>query len=193
MVSITKGYNISCKNNLGGVKYIYLFPFVKYPRSLIEFTDNLLDVFPTTIIYKFEFVGVPSLDISQEENDGGKFYNNSISFELQGLQDAFTVQKLSKKDYRCIVEMNNGNKRILGLFNGLYLDKLSSNTGSGKSDLNGFSLSFKGEEIKEPLFINNLNDAGFTVNQDIETFFRITQSGDFRTIQNNDNRIIQNG
>ena len=193
MVSITKGLNLKCKNNLGGVKYIYLFPFVKYQRSLIGLNGNFLVNFPQTEIYKFEFVGVPTLDISQDEDDGGKFYNNSISFNLQGLKDAFEVQKLAKKDYRCIIETNKGNKRILGLFNGLYLDKLTSNTGSGKSDLNGFSLSFKGEEIKEPFFIEDLADAGFTVNQNIETYFRITQNGDFRTTQNNDNRIINNG
>lgn len=178
MVSITSGYNYKCNDNLGGVKYIYLFPFVKYPRSQINITNNILNTFPTTTIYKFEFVGSPSLEISQEENDGGKFYNESISFDLLGLNDSFEIQKLIKKDYRCIIEDNNGNKRILGLYNGLELNSLNSSTGGGKSDLNGFKLSFKGQEINEPFFINDLNDAGFTISgQDLD--YLLQENGDF--------------
>lgn len=186
MVSITSGYNYKCNDNLGGVKYIYLFPFVKYQRSLINITNNVLNTFPTTTIFKFEFLGSPTLEISQEENDGGKFYNQSISFDLLGLNDSFEIQKLIKKDYRCIIEDNNGNKRILGLYNGLELNSFNSSTGSGKSDLNGFKLSFKGQEINEPFFINDLESAGFVIGQ---FNFLLLEDG-FYLLQENNDKII---
>lgn len=124
---------------------------------------NVLVSYPTTVIYEFDFVGNPNLDISQDENDGGKFYNNNITFDLVGLKDAVEVQKLAKKDYIIIFEDENGNNRILGLKNGLALDSLTSNTGGAKSDLSGFNLSFKGQEEEEPYFINDLANAGFVL------------------------------
>jgi len=127
---------------------------------------NLLVSYPTTLIYEFDFVGNPNVDISQDENDGGKFYNNNITFDLVGLSDAVEIQKLAKKDYIIIFEDENGNNRILGLKNGLALDSLTSNTGGAKSDLSGFNLSFKGQEEEEPYFINNLADAGFVLDDE---------------------------
>lgn len=186
MVSLTSGYKYKCNKNLGGVKYIYLFPFVKYPRSIIDITNNVLDLFPATEIYKFEFIGSANLEINQEENDGGKFYNQGISFDLVNIKDAFEIQKLSKKDYRCIIEDNNGNKRILGLYNGLELNTLTSQSGSGKSDLNGFKLSFKGQEVNEPYFINNLENAGFTI---YEESYLLLENG-FYLLQENNDKII---
>ncbi len=127
---------------------------------------NLLVSYPTTVIYEFDFVGNPNIDISQDENDGGKFYNNNITFDLVGLKDAVEIQKLAKKDYIIIFEDENGNNRILGLKNGLVLDSLTSTTGASKSDLSGFNLSFKGQEEEEPYFINNLTDVGFVLPDD---------------------------
>lgn len=166
MVSLTKNYFINCKSNLGGVRKLYLFPFVKYSRSLVTVVGNLLVSYPTTLIYEFEFVGNPNVDISQDENDGGKFYNNNITFDLVGLSYAVEIQKLAKKDYIIIFEDENGNKRILGLRNGLVLDSLTSSTGGAKSDLSGFNLSFKGQEEQEPYFINNLANTGFVLDNE---------------------------
>ena len=181
MVSLTKNYFINCKSNLGGVRKLYLFPFVKYSRSLLTVVGNLLVSYPTTLIYEFDFVGNPNVDISQDENDGGKFYNNNITFDLVGLKDAVEIQKLAKKDYIIIFEDENGNNRILGLKNGLALDSLTSNTGGAKSDLSGFNLSFKGQEEEEPYFINNLANAGFVLEDepilDPDALLYLTNSG----------------
>ena len=181
MVSLTKNYFINCKSNLGGVRKLYLFPFVKYSRSLLTVVGNLLVSYPTTLIYEFNFVGNPNVDISQDENDGGKFYNNNITFDLVGLKDAVEIQKLAKKDYIIIFEDENGNNRILGLKNGLALDSLTSNTGGAKSDLSGFNLSFKGQEEEEPYFINNLANAGFVLEDepilDPDALLYLTNSG----------------
>jgi hypothetical protein len=181
LVSLTKNYFINCKSNLGGVRKLYLFPFVKYSRSLISVVGNVLVSYPTTVIYEFDFVGTPNVDISQDENDGGKFYNNNITFDLLGLKDAVEIQKLAKKDYIIIFEDENGNNRILGLKNGLALDSLTSNTGGAKSDLSGFNLSFKGQEEEEPYFINNLSNAGFVLEDepilDPDALLYLTNSG----------------
>ena len=189
MVStITQGYNRKCKNSLGGISKLWLFPYVKYSRSQIIIDGNILETFPNTTIYRFNFVGDPSPTENQTEDDGGKYYDLGISFDLQGLNDSANIEKLLYKDYRFIIQDRNGLFRIFGLYDGVECSSLKSNTGSSKADLNGFSLSFEGKEEKGSFFINNLEEAGFF---DADFNYRITQDGQFRITENNNFRIIQ--
>lgn len=194
MVSITQGYNRSCKSSIGGVKKVYFFSFVKYARSLITLNSNVLTSFPTTIIYDFDGFESGGFSESMQEDDGGKFVSQKIdlTFKNSGL-NFLDFQKLLFKDIRLIIEDYNGNKRILGLYNGLEVTNLKSDIGTSKSSLNGFNLSVEGNELISAPFINDLNDAGFTISGTEETFYRITQNGDLRITQNNNNRITQNG
>ena len=176
-----------CRNNLGGVSKLWLFPFVKYNRSQIIIDNNVLVTFPNTDIYKFEFNGNPAPAENQSENEGGKFYDLSISFDLLYSSDATNIEKLLKKDYRLIFQDRNGLYRIFGLYTGLVCDSLTFNSGGGKSDLNGFTLSFTGQEEKGSFFIDNLEDAGFF---DAGEDYRITELGEFRITENDNFRII---
>jgi hypothetical protein len=157
---ITQGFAKRCKDNLGGVQKMYLFPFVKYLRSQIITDGEYLVSFPNTIIFEIEAVQI-SFTEPMQENEGGKFYNQSLGFSLIGNDDFFEIQKLLKKDYRCIIQDRNGNYKILGLYNGLQCTNLTQETGGGKSDLNGFNISFEGQEQRSSLFIEDLEDAGF--------------------------------
>ena len=187
MVStITSGRDRQCRNNLGGISKLWLFPFVKYNRSQIVINNNVLLSFPDTTIYRFNYNGNPAPTENQSENDGGKFYDLSISFDLLYSSDAPNIEKLLKKDYRLIFQDRNGLYRIFGLYTGLVCDSLTYNSGGGKSDLNGFTLSFSGQEEKGSFFIDNLEDAGFF---DADIDFRITELGEFRITENNNFRI----
>ena len=189
MVStVTQGYNRKCKDSLGGISKLWLFPYVKYSRSQIIIDGNILETFPNTTIYRFNFVSNPSPTENQAEDDGGKYYDLGISFDLQGLNGSANIEKLLYKDYRFIIQDRNGLFRIFGLYNGVECSSLTSNTGSSKTDLNGFNLSFEGKEEKGSFFINNLEEAGFF---DADFNYRITQDGQFRITENNNFRIIQ--
>ena len=189
MVStITSGRDRQCRNNLGGISKLWLFPFVKYSRSQIVINNNVLLSFPDTTIYRFNYNGNPAPTENQSENDGGKFYDLSISFDLLYSSDAPNIEKLLKKDYRLIFQDRNGLYRIFGLYTGLVCDSLTYNSGGGKSDLNGFTLSFSGQEEKGSFFIDNLEDAGFF---DADIDFRITELGEFRITENNNFRITE--
>jgi len=188
MVStITSGYNRKCKDNLGGVDEIYLFPFVNYSRSQINVSENILVTFPTTTIYKFYSNGSPNANESQEQDDGGKYYNQTLALELQGANESENISKLLRKDYRLIFRDRNGLYRIFGLYNGLEAGTLNYDTGSGKSDFNGFKIDFSGKEEYQSFFINDLEEAGF-FNADFD--YRITEAGEFRITENNEFRIV---
>ena len=114
VLAVNNGYNRKCKNNLGGIDEIYLFPFVNYSRSQIVTSGNILTTFPMTTIYKFYSNGSPNANENQETEAGGKFYNQSIALELQGANDSENISKLLYKDYRLIFKDRNGLYRIFG-------------------------------------------------------------------------------
>jgi hypothetical protein len=189
MVStVLNGYNRKCKDSLAGISEIYLFPYVQYSRSQIIVTGNVLGTFPNTTIYKFYANGNPNANEAQEEDAGGKFYNQSIALELQGANQSENISKLLRKDYRLIFRDRNGLYRIFGLYTGLEAEALNYTTGGGKSDFNGFNINFTGREEYQSFFITDLEDAGF-FNADFD--YRITQTGEFRITENNKFRILQ--
>jgi hypothetical protein len=189
VLRITQGFDRRCKDNLGGVRKLYLFPFVKYLRSQIITIGEELTSFPTTTIFEFE-TNVISFNEPMQENEGGKFYNQNLEFSLIGTDDFFELQKLVKKDYRIIIQDRNGNYKILGLYNGLECTNFSYNTGGGKSELNGFNLSFEGQEIRSSLFIKNLEDAGFIIDSLVPEF-RLLEDGSFRLLEDNFKRLLE--
>jgi hypothetical protein len=185
--TIDSGYTRKCKDSRGGVAEVYLFPFVNYANSLIITNGNILTTFPNTTIYKFYSNTTPNATENQEQDAGGKFFNQSIALDLQYYDDYENVSKLIKKDYRLIFKDNNGLYRIFGLYNGISTDSINYVTGAGKSEFNGFKMTFSTKEEKQSFFINNLSDAGFIE----ESFFRITEDGIFRILENNDFRILE--
>jgi hypothetical protein len=188
--SILSGRDRVCKNSQGGIQNLWLFPYVKYNRSQIITNGNVLTNFPTTTIYRFNVNSNPTPTSTQAENAGGKYYDMAISLDFIGSNDSENLQKLLKKDYRLIFQDRNGLFRIFGLYTGLICESLTFNTGSAKTELNGFNLSFNGQEEKGSFFINDLENAGFF---DADFDYRITEAGEFRILENNEFRITNNG
>ena len=152
-MEIVSGINRDCKDAIGGVNKVYLFSWVKYSRSQIVINDNVLTSFPESNVYEFETIGDVQFNEDTQEEDGGKFYNISLSFKIGNYSDA---EKLLKKNVRAVVLDRNGSFRLLGAFNGLFCTKVGKETGSNKSDFNGFKIEFEGKELRESLFFYDL-------------------------------------
>ena len=71
------------------------------------------------------------------------------------------LKSIENNDVRVIVKMNNGTYKILGLSNGLTLDSYNSESGGGRADFNGYTVSFEGKELKQGSFITNPFNIGF--------------------------------
>jgi hypothetical protein len=185
---LTGGITRGCKDNLGGISQIWLFPFVRYNRSQIITNENVLVTFPSSTIYRFDFLGDVNVSETMEENEGGKFYNISIPLQLTWRENIVNIEKFLKRDFRIIALDRNGKYRLFGVYVGLLCESLTFNTGSSKTDFNGFNLTFTGQEDKQSLFINDLEEAGFS---DADFRYRITQTGEFRITENDNFRILQ--
>ena len=169
-----------CKDLQGGICKLWLLPFIKYSRSEIKVLNNNLVLFPDSDYYLFEVFGEVSINQTMQENEGGKFYN--FSFDLK-LDDYFNIANFLHQDFRVVALDRNGKTRMFGLYNGIKCESISFNTGSNKTDFNGFVLKFEGQEIKEAPFLESIND--------LETNFILQEDGDF-LLQEDLGRFIVN-
>jgi len=176
-MEIINGFNRKCKDGSSGVSNIWLLKFKKYSRSQIVTDGNYLVSFPETFIYEFNSVQNPTPTETMEINEGGKFYNQSISltFPTASTKD---INELSSLEFRLLFKDNNGKYRIFGLYNGLNSGNVTYTTGSGKNDLNGIKIDFQGKEEDSAYFISDLNSVGLIDMGTEEPFFFLYQNND---------------
>ena len=188
MATLTKGRSEPpCKDNVGGVKTIYIFPFVDYTYSQIVGTRGVeLTSFPATDIYEFGIAsGSMTEDINNDED--GLYYDQNVTFSLKK-QDVITTYELTileKQDLRYIVLFNNGTYKIGGLFNGAKFE-FSTVSGDGKQELNGYNCTLKSKEEYQSAYIANLSNVGFTI---VEIL--LLEDFDALLMDNNDKIILE--
>tara|TARA_R110000823_G_scaffold167851_1_gene299848 strand:+ start:1408 stop:2682 length:1275 start_codon:yes stop_codon:yes gene_type:complete len=185
---INTGVIRACKTHQGGIDKVYLFPFVKYSRSQIEINGVFLNEFPVTEVFDFDVVNEAYTESSNNDS-GGVFYSQNLSFDIPVTTPKSEAYKLVKKDYRAIILDRLGNYRILGLYNGLEAS-LTNSTGSNKKSLNGYKVTLKGKEENQAHFLTNFSK-GFDI-FDPKSFTFKVQSGNTGT-SNNDQFTITVG
>ena len=181
MISLTKGRIRGCKDSIGGLDKVYLFPFVNYSRSQIVVTDLVLTSFPATDIYEFEVDNQPTFDNKGNENEGGKYYTENISLSFSGINVYNEFEKFLKQDFRIIIQDRNGIFRMLGAYNGLTSYDLKQDIGSSHATFSGYTTSFEGQEEQPSLFLNDLNL--FTI---IENEFLQLENGEYALTEMNE-------
>lgn len=138
---------------------MYIFPYVKYERSYIEDSGMVLTKFPQSYIYEFDCVGNYTQTSNVEE--GSIFFEQSLNVQLSEVYNVLDIHLFLNKDFRAIAETNNGDLIMFGVYNGLEC-KVSNNSGSSKTEFNGFALDFTGKEEKTGLLIDDLGTIDLT-------------------------------
>ena len=182
---LTSGRIEPCRDAIGGVKNVYLFPYVKYNNSQIDIKFQTLVSFPTTNIFKYEVQnGTFEQNIVNDEN--GVSYQQSLIFTMFK-QDRLTTNELNTLtniDFRYVAELYDGTFRVGGLFNGAKVESLTLVSGGTKQDLNGYNVTITGlEEIQAP-FLDSLDVLSAGANY-------IFQSGDNFIFMDGNNYIFQ--
>lgn len=161
MDSLTGNLGKLKKHNTGGVDKVYLFPFVNYGYSQIKVLDQKLTVFPPTIAYDYYSTGT-SYSENDEIEGGDIAWNQSFNLKFPITKPLSEIHKLLKQEYRAVFVDRLGNIRILGLYNGLTAS-VTNETGTSKSEMNGYSVSFKGKEDNQAYFIDDLTLTGIEI------------------------------
>ena len=155
-----------CKTSIGGLKKVYIGSFLPFKSREVIITDLILTQIPEFNVYEFATLGDPSFEQTMRDDDGGKHYEQSISFDLS--YESFAInnelQSFLDKEWFMILEDKAGNKRVLGLFNGVTCSKLTYNTGGSKGEPNSITFEWEAMEYDPAPFITGtLADVGIII------------------------------
>lgn len=153
--AITRNIDRPCKDLQGGISSLYLLPYAKHSRSQIVIDDQSLISIPGSNLYEV-YSSNTNFTETTEVDGGAVFWKQTFSIEIPKTEVGSQVYLMTKKYYRAIFQDNNGNWRILGLFNGLTASYTNS-TGSGKSGFSGYSVNFEGQEDRQALYLQNFD------------------------------------
>ena len=165
MCELISGREDICNSNIGGLKNVYLFNYVNYRNYQIEVENSVLISYPLTPVYQYELrADANTFNTVLDDADDGVSYNQSANLTLKKLQfNAQEINHLLNKRIGCIVESRLGYYQIMGLYNGVTVKSVKSNSGGGYTDISGYVISLTAKEKNAPFFIENLSDAGFEV------------------------------
>ena len=172
---ITRGRVRQCKG-LGGVSEVYIFPYDDNAVLSIEGT-TLVNISPVQNIYRFHGSN-SGLTETHNEDAGGTFKEQAISFTFPVIKANTELPRLLKKDYWVIVKDRNGFYRFLGAENGGSFNNLSQQTGGAHADLSGYTIDYSAKEQNTALFTDL---TGFEIIGDGE--FLLLEDGNFYIIR----------
>ena len=168
---ITSGFTLGCRDNTGGIKNLYILSgsitsVTDASEGLIESISGSGEFFQYEL---FRQTSDFSEAISATPENGTVFYEQSVNAVFFKLQSSTRnqVRVLAKNpDLKIIVETNNGSEDgvgkywLLGEENGVQLLSGTGATGTAFGDLNGYSLTFTGQEPEPASEISgSLSDA----------------------------------
>lgn len=154
---ITSGYTLGCRDNTGGIKNVYILS-----GSVAGLTGEenglITDISGSGTFYKFELTrqtGDYTETINASLENGSVFYEQVVNAPFHKLQSSTRNQikvLAQNPNLKVIVETNNGSDATAGKFfylgqnNGLSLSGGTGATGTAFGDMNGYTLTFTGQE-----------------------------------------------
>jgi len=169
----TAGFQINCKEGIGGIKAIYLGDYATFANSAtIDGASNLVTALDTGSVYEFELpkhTGSFTEEAAISIENGTVFYTQTIVASFHGMSAAraLQLQNISKGRNVLFVQDNNDNIWMCGYKDGVEVTAFTTATGTAKGDLNGYTITFTGEEKDKAYLLDQ--DAGDTPFQDFAT------------------------
>ena len=148
----TAGFLVDCKSTIGGIKSFWIGPYATISNAAtIDPTTAQITALPAASWETFnmkQHTGnfVEAATISKENNT--IFYTQTLTAQFTKLTAARRLQldTFSRGRHVIIVQDNNDNYWLLGYKDGIEVATESTETGTGKTDFNGYKLTFTAEE-----------------------------------------------
>ena len=154
---ITSGFTLGCRDNTGGIANLYILS--GSITSVTDASEGLISgITGSGEFYKFELFRQTSdftEAITSTPENGTVFYEqtlNAVFFKLQSATRNQVKVLAQNPNLKVIVETNNGTVDgvgrywLLGEDRGMQLLSGTGATGTAFGDLNGYSLTFTGQE-----------------------------------------------
>tara|TARA_R110002049_G_scaffold199037_1_gene369067 strand:- start:6452 stop:7003 length:552 start_codon:yes stop_codon:yes gene_type:complete len=154
---LDSGYDLQCKNSVGGVKTVYLYEYGKLSRKNYRVVANQLVSAQGSIIYRFNTLKNASYSETGNVSNTGDSFSQTLNINFSKIGELYHFENLIKKRLRAIIEDNNGKFWILGLENGLTTSAYTKQTGASKTELNGYNITLSGMERLEAPYMDALS------------------------------------
>jgi len=163
---ISHGRLEPCKDAVGGLRNIYILNYGLYDETditydtAVGYEDQITAITLPALssIFKFELKGTNSFEqtITSSRENGTTFFEQVLTVMLKK-QDAITHKQIKLLSYgrpNIIVENNNGQYFIAGLLRGMDVTAGTIANGTALGDMNGYSLTFTGQEATPANFLD---------------------------------------
>lgn len=154
---ITSGFSLGCRDNTGGIANLYILS--GSIDSVVDASEGLIETISGSgEFFKFELFRQTSdftEAITSTPENGTVFYEqtlNAVFFKLQSSTRNQVKVLAQNPNLKVVVETNNGTVDgvgrywLLGEDRGMQLLSGTGATGTAFGDLNGYSLTFTGQE-----------------------------------------------
>lgn len=147
---LTLGRKEPCKESVGGLKAIYFANFGDLTINNDATDDTLIDDLGTVTVYKYDLKGTNQLEqnINSSRENGTTFWEQVLGVVLKK-QDATTSKEVKIMAYgrpHIVVHYRNGDAVLVGEEEGAEITGGSFVSGAAQGDLNGYNLTFTGNE-----------------------------------------------
>ena len=158
--AISAGYTIDCRENVGGVKAIYIAEFGNITVNEVSGLVTGITKAGGKKFYKFEVpraTANTSSNATASEENGSLFFTHQVIFPLNK-RDATTrniITTLAKAKIVAVTEDNDGKFRMFGKGQGLYLASTEAGSGTAMADRNGYNITLTGMETEDFLEVSS--------------------------------------
>ena len=149
---LTAGFELQCKDTIGGIKAIYLQQHEDFLTGVsADGNTEEIDELPSAEIYKYicpKHTGGFTEEVASSVENGTIFYTQTVTatfFKLSAPRRK-QLELLAKNRLVVFVQDNNDNIWMVGRFDGAEVTAASTATGVAKGDLNGYTVTFTAEE-----------------------------------------------
>ena len=157
----TAGFLVDCKEGIGGIKAIYLGAYSTFANTA-TFTGNEFTALDTGSVYEFQLpkhTGSFTEEAAISIENGTVYYTQTVVASFHGMtpERAAQLQLVAKGRNVLWVLDNNNNLWMCGYKDGVEVTAFTTSTGTAKGDLNGYTVTFTGEE-KDKAYYGTVTD-----------------------------------
>jgi len=165
---IGNGVAEPCKTAVGGLDAIYIINYGDYAATDLTYdgtnTDMINDINGVSNVYKFDLKGANSFEqtVTSSRDNGTTFVEQTLTVNLKQQSAAKTklVKLLSYGRPHIIVRTRANQYFLAGLERGMDLTTGVISNGTAMGDMNGYTLTFVGQENIPANFLNCSTEAG---------------------------------
>ena len=150
--ALTQGYTLDCRDNVGGVKEIYITELANMTTPTVSSgTVTSITMQTGTQFWQYQLEKETSSlieHIQTNDSNGTIYYEQDLDFSIRKLQANWRneIRSLAQNRIAVIVLDRNGKYWLCGMNNGLEIQNSETLSGKGMGDFNGYQLKFKGKE-----------------------------------------------